>query len=104
MTRSFSFTLPDTNWNTFWDLIKADSSFTDPTFETAQFVPNSVCELNITPSATLSVSTDLNDEIGVPIAANVTFTKRSNRNIIGLSTISIKGASSETVYIDITSN
>jgi hypothetical protein len=47
MTRSRTFLLPVANtWYNLWSLIKADASFTEPTFTTAPYFPSVVNQLN----------------------------------------------------------
>lgn len=101
MTRSWQFTLSSSSvWYNLWTKIKGDSSFTDPTFSTAPFVPSKVCQLFIYATTNnANVSLDSNDEIGFTIAvAGVPFQLGPfDSNIIDLETITIKPSSSSGV-------
>lgn len=74
-------------------LIKADASYTDPTFTTAPYVPGNVCELAITANGgAVNVYEDAKQEVGTTIASGATYVKRSMVNAIALSSIQIKHA------------
>lgn len=87
-----------------WALIAADSSFTDPTFTTAPFVPNMVCESIFTANGgAVSVYEDSKQEVGTSIPSGATFTKRTMINSIDLKSMQIKHANNGgTVSVSIT--
>ena len=114
MTRSWSFTLkPILNngvvsptWYNLWTLITGDSSFTDPYFGNAPFVPNMVEELEIqnqTPGATLQRSDDSELEAGLRVTGNAADLRRAVKSNIDLKRVNLLTDTNPTVvYVGIT--
>jgi hypothetical protein len=93
MTRSWTLSLTTLNtWYNLWTLISLDS-IPDPTFTTSAYVPELVCELNITPnSAAVSISEDSKQEVGLAIPVAAAYIKRTTVNSIGLKNFSLRSA------------
>lgn len=104
MTRSWKLTLTShlTKYN-LWTLITGDTSFTDATFTTASFVPNKVCELNITgDSGDISIMEDSKQEVPRVVTAGTPYVKRTSLNAIDLKDFSLNAADGVTVDVSIT--
>ena len=101
MTRSWQFTLADdTLFYNLWTLITEDSSFTDPTFETAQFVPSQVCQLFVYPITHNTAIALYNTEIFTTLIAGTSppcIIGPFDNNIIQLNGFSFRGSASSTV-------
>jgi hypothetical protein len=90
MTKGWQFTLAaaGTNYNLWDDLITKDSSFTDPTFSYAPYVPKVVCEINVQAVANpVKMTEDTNLETSDTIAADGSYRKGVTTNCINLQAI-----------------
>lgn len=109
MTREWSFTLTVVSkWYNLWsDLIAKDSTFTDPTFTNAPFVPARINELVIQnqTTATILSRSDSKLETGFTISGGSIDRRAGEKNNIDLKNINLSTNTNPTVvYVSIVAN